>query len=88
MISFQTVLLQFQENGEKTGWTYILIPATLAAQMRPGQRTAFRVKDWLKNAWKTNPLPSGSSIRSLKDTSVISPTGSNLSKQILPAPNA
>jgi hypothetical protein len=44
MIDFNTIILQFGEQGEKTGWTYIVIPADLAQQMKPGNRKSFRVK--------------------------------------------
>lgn len=30
--------------GEKTGWTYIDIPADIAQQLKPGNRKSFRVK--------------------------------------------
>ncbi len=44
MISFETIILQFGEMGEKTGWRYVEIPADLAQQMKPGNKKAFRVK--------------------------------------------
>lgn len=44
MVSFTTSLLQFAEQGEKTGWTYIEIPADLAQKMKPGNKKSFRVK--------------------------------------------
>jgi hypothetical protein len=44
MISFKTKILQFQEMGEKTGWSYIKIPATLAQQLKPDNKRSFRVK--------------------------------------------
>ena len=44
MIVFTTVILQFEEQGEKTGWTYLSIPATLALQIKPGNKKSFRVK--------------------------------------------
>ena len=44
MIDFSTIILQFGEQGEKTGWTHIIIPADLAQQMRPGNKKSFRVK--------------------------------------------
>lgn len=43
-IRFTTVIRKFGEMGEKTGWTYMHIPAALAEQLNPGVRTAFRVK--------------------------------------------
>jgi hypothetical protein len=47
MIEFNTIILQFAEQGEKTGWTYIEIPADIAQQMKPGNRKSFRVKGML-----------------------------------------
>lgn len=44
MIRFRTTILQFAEQGEKTGWSYINIPAKLAQQLLPGNKKSFRVK--------------------------------------------
>ena len=49
MIKFKTILLKFNEQGEKTGWTYIVIPAELAQQLKPGNKKSFRVKGKLDN---------------------------------------
>lgn len=43
-VSFSTRLLKFEENAEKTGWTYIEVPAELAQQLKPGNKKSFRVK--------------------------------------------
>ncbi|MCC8409673.1 YdeI/OmpD-associated family protein [Mucilaginibacter sp. UR6-1] len=47
MIAFETIILQFAENGDKTGWTYIQVPAHLAAELKPGHKRSFRVKGML-----------------------------------------
>lgn len=47
MISFTTTIHQFKENGDKTGWTYIEIPADVADRLQPGSKKAFRVKGFL-----------------------------------------
>ncbi|MGZ3767477.1 MAG: YdeI/OmpD-associated family protein [Mucilaginibacter sp.] len=47
MIEFTTIILQFAEQGEKTGWTYIEIPADIAQQMKPGNKKSFRVRGML-----------------------------------------
>ena len=47
MVQFTTTLLQFAEQGEKTGWTYIAVSAEIAAQLKPGSKKSFRVKGWL-----------------------------------------
>jgi hypothetical protein len=44
MVSFTTVIQQFAEQGEKTGWTYIEIPADIAQELIPGNKRSFRVK--------------------------------------------
>ena len=49
MLQFNTILKQFNEQGEKTGWTYIEIPAKIAQQLKPGNKKSFRVKGRLDN---------------------------------------
>src|SRR5829696_9146339 len=44
MISYSTTILKFDKQGEKTGWTYIMVPAELAGQLKPGFKKSFRVK--------------------------------------------
>lgn len=44
MIQFTTTIRKFDRQGEKTGWTYIEIPAELAQKMKPGNKKSFRVK--------------------------------------------
>jgi len=44
MIQFTTTILQFADQGEKTGWTYIKILAAQAQQLKPGNKRSFRVK--------------------------------------------
>jgi hypothetical protein len=44
MIRFNTRIQQFQDMGEKTGWSYIRITAALAGQLNPGIKKSFRVK--------------------------------------------
>ena len=44
MIKFKTKIEQFKEMGEKTGWSYIRVPAKLAQQLKPGNKKSFRVK--------------------------------------------
>lgn len=49
MIRFTAPILKFDKKGEKTGWTYIEIPALLAQQLKPGNKQSFRVKGTLDN---------------------------------------
>jgi hypothetical protein len=37
MVDYNTIILQFGEQGEKTGWTYILVPADVAQEITTGQ---------------------------------------------------
>lgn len=49
MLQFNTILKQFDEQGEKTGWTYVEIPAKIAQQLKPNNKKSFRVKGKLDN---------------------------------------
>lgn len=44
MIEYKTTILRFDKQGEKTGWTYIDVPADIAEQLSPGTKKSFRVK--------------------------------------------
>lgn len=44
MITFITTIKKFESKGEKTGWTYIEIPADLAQELKPGNKKEFKVK--------------------------------------------
>lgn len=44
MIQFKAEIERFAEMGEKTGWSYIFIPQSLAAQLKKDCRKSFRVK--------------------------------------------
>ena len=44
MIGYTTTILKFDKQGEKTGWTYIEIPADIAQQLKPDIKKSFRVK--------------------------------------------
>jgi hypothetical protein len=44
MTTFTAIIHQFAEQGEKTGWTYIDVPAHVAQQMKPGNKKSFRVR--------------------------------------------
>ena len=72
MIDFTATLNQFADQGEKTGWTYIEIPADLAQQLKPGTRKSFRVKGKLDN-YKISgvallPMGNGSFIMAINAT--------------------
>lgn len=44
MIQFTTTIKKFEKQGEKTGWTYIEIPADMAEELNPGVKKSYRVK--------------------------------------------
>ncbi|HRC32603.1 MAG TPA: YdeI/OmpD-associated family protein [Bacteroidia bacterium] len=49
MQKFETTILKFGSMGEKTGWTYIIIPADVAQQVKPGNKVSFKIKGKLDN---------------------------------------
>lgn len=61
MIQFTTTILRFGKQGEKTGWTYIEIPAEIARQLKPGNRKEFKVKGKLDkhNITRQSVMPMG-----------------------------
>jgi hypothetical protein len=61
MVSFTAPILQFSENGEKTGWMYIVISKKHAHQLKPHTKVSFRVKGTLDShpIQKTALLPIG-----------------------------
>jgi hypothetical protein len=70
MVEFTTIILQFAEQGEKTGWTYIEIPADIAQQLKPGNKKSFRVMGMLDALPVTGmalmPMGEGNFIMALK----------------------
>ncbi len=44
MISFNALIEKFGDKGEKTGWTYIQVPAEMALKIKPNNKKGFRVK--------------------------------------------
>jgi hypothetical protein len=43
-VQFTATIHKFDKQGEKTGWTYIEIPADMAQKLKPGNKKSFRVK--------------------------------------------
>src|SRR3984957_13694331 len=70
MVAFTTTILQFAEQGEKTGWSYIEIPSDLAQQLKPGNKQSFRVKGMLDSlpiqGMALMPMGEGNFIMALK----------------------
>jgi Domain of unknown function (DUF1905)/Bacteriocin-protection, YdeI or OmpD-Associated len=70
MIQFTASILKFQNQGEKTGWTYIEIPSKIAQQLNPGVKKSFRVKgsfdSYVFDAMTLLPMGDGNFIIPLK----------------------
>jgi hypothetical protein len=70
MVEFTTIMLQFAEQGEKTGWTYIEIPADIAQQLKSDNKKSFRVKGMLDglavSGMALMPMGEGNFIMALK----------------------
>ncbi|GAB4021957.1 YdeI/OmpD-associated family protein [Spirosoma koreense] len=69
MISFTTILQKFGEKGDKTRWTYIEIPIAVTDELKPGQKTSFRVKGSLDqySIKQVALLPMGKSVPRISD---------------------
>jgi hypothetical protein len=70
MVEFTTIILQFADQGEKTGWTYIEVSADIAQQLYPGNKKSFRVCGMLDgfavNGMALMPMGGGNFIMALK----------------------
>lgn len=44
MVKFTATMHRFEQQGEKTGWTYIEIPGDIVEKIKPGRRREFKVK--------------------------------------------
>ena len=44
MVRFAAVIKKFDSQGEKTGWTYIEVPAAIAQKLNADNKKGFRVK--------------------------------------------
>ncbi len=44
MVKFSATILNFGQNGDKTGWTYVIVPADIAVKIKPNNKKTFRVK--------------------------------------------
>jgi Domain of unknown function (DUF1905)/Bacteriocin-protection, YdeI or OmpD-Associated len=77
VIRFTTTILKFGQQGEKTGWTYIEIPAKIASRLSAGNKKSFRVKGWLD----THPI-SGVALLPMGEGNFIMPLKADLRKLI------
>lgn len=44
MVQFSAEITRFRENGEKSGWFYVVVPMEIAAEIKPGNRKFLRVR--------------------------------------------
>lgn len=49
MVTFTAIIRRFGQQGEKTGWSFLEIPAEVAEKLKPGTRKSYRVKGKLDN---------------------------------------
>ncbi|HMO63267.1 MAG TPA: YdeI/OmpD-associated family protein [Ferruginibacter sp.] len=47
MVQFEATLQKFEKQADKTGWTYIEIPVTIAREIKAGTKKSFKVKGLL-----------------------------------------
>ncbi|MBC7567034.1 MAG: DUF1905 domain-containing protein [Pedobacter sp.] len=70
MIEFKAEIERFAEMGEKTGWSYIFLPAAMAQEIKKDCKKSFRVKGKLDNVEiegvATVPMGEGDFIIALK----------------------
>jgi hypothetical protein len=61
MHSFNAIIQKFNQQGEKTGWTYIVVPDTIAKKLNPGVKKSYRIKGKLDDykIEKTALIPMG-----------------------------
>lgn len=70
MISFKAEIEKFDAKGDKTGWSYIFIPFTIANQLNAGEKRSYRVKGKLDGieieGMALTPMGEGDFILALK----------------------
>lgn len=70
MITFKAEIERFEAMGEKTGWSYIFIPAAISSMLNPTCKTSYRVKGMLDNlpvqGMAVMPMGEGDFIMALK----------------------
>ena len=77
MIIHETVISKFHKKGEKSGWTYVEIPAFISEKINPGIKKIYRIKG------KTDDTDfSGISIYPMGEGNFIMPLNSSLRKKL------
>lgn len=77
MIQFKAIIEKFGQQGEKTGWTYFLIPAEIAEKINKGVKKSYRVKGFLDET-----EISGVAILPMGEGDFIMPLNAELRKKI------
>ncbi len=77
MVHFKAVIEKFGQQGEKTGWTYFLIPFDIAEKINKGIKKSYRVKGFLDEL-----EISGVAIIPMGEGNFIMPLKAELRKQI------
>ena len=83
MLQFKSIIKQFEEKGEKTGWTYIEISAEHSSILKPGIKKSYRVKGMLDSQHF-----SGVSLLPMGDGNFIMPLNAAIRKKIKKAAGA
>jgi len=70
MTYFKAEIERFEQMGEKTGWSYVFLPADIAQQIKPDCKVSFRVKGKIDQVdiagMATVPMGEGDFILALK----------------------
>lgn len=78
MITYKTTILKFGKKGEKTGWTYIDVPADIAVKLKKGEKRSFRVKGKLDEY-----VISGVALIPMGEGAFIMPLNAQMRKKIM-----
>jgi len=70
MVIFEAEIERFEKMGEKTGWTFVFVPAAIAHQIKPDTKVSYRVKGKLDQVaiegLALTPMGEGNFILALK----------------------
>ena len=47
MVDYTTIIRQYGENGDKTGWTYVIVPYDIVHKILPDNKKSLRVRGFL-----------------------------------------
>ena len=70
MVIFEAEIERFEKMGEKTGWTFVHVPASIANQIKPNCKKSYRIKGKLDHlqieGLALTPMGEGNFILALK----------------------